>query len=157
MHIYLLRHEKARERALGFPDAERELTPEGLANAMKKAKKLKKKLKNLSLILASPYPRAWQTAEIYARTLGILDRLKSESTLSAGSDARQILKHLAENFALSSQQKIMLVGHESWLSELASLFICGNTHAHLCLKKGGVMKLVIDKLTPQGGHLVWLR
>jgi phosphohistidine phosphatase len=157
MFLYLLRHEKAQERTPGHPDSERSLTPQGLTNALKKVKQLRKKLKNTSLILSSPYPRAWQTAEVYANALEIADKLKSEISLMAGSNATQILKHLAGVLNPHSQDEVLLVGHETWLSELASLLICGNTNANVGLKKGGIMKLKIDVFTPHGGQLVWLR
>lgn len=157
MLIYLLRHEKAQERTPGLPDSERPLTPQGLTNALKKVKQLRKKLENISLILSSPYPRAWQTAEVYANVLEIADKLKAEISLIAGSNANQILKHLVGILNSHSQDEVMLVGHETWLSELASLLICGNTKANVSLKKGGIMKLKIDMLAPHGGQLVWLR
>lgn len=157
MLIYLLRHEKAQERIPGFPDSERQLTPSGLMNAMKKAKRLRKKLKNISYIFSSPYPRALQTAEVYANALEIADKLKTEISLIAGSNASQILKHLAATLDPGSKDEVMLVGHETWLSELASLFICGTTKANVGLKKGGIMKLNVEVFAPHGGQLVWLR
>lgn len=157
MLIYLLRHEKSQERIPGLPDSERLLTPQGLVNATKKAKRLRKKLENISLILSSPYPRAWQTAEVYAHVLEISDKLKAEISLIAGSNASQILKYLAGILNLHSQDEVLLVGHETWLSELASLLICGNTKANVGLKKGGIMKLNVDVCAPHGGQLVWLR
>lgn len=73
MKIYLMRHGEPTYRdtaALGLPGMGAELgqlTPEGIAQAEEAAKDLR--IQDTDLIVASPYPRALQTAAIVSRRI----------------------------------------------------------------------------------------
>ncbi len=43
-------------------------------------------------------------------------------------------------------QKMALIGHEPYLSSLASMLITGDPNASIVLKKGGVCRLSIEKI-----------
>ena len=78
--FYLVRHAEA-EKGSGAPDAERRLTPAGRAAFEALARGLAPSVR-LARILASPYRRALETAEILAAATGA--PVEIESALGAG-------------------------------------------------------------------------
>ncbi len=55
------------------------------------------------------------------------------------------------------ERKVLLVGHEPYLSRLIALLISGNTSAAITMKKGSLCKLSIDNLVFGGcASLEWL-
>ena len=69
MKLFLLRHEKAEDATPEIEDHDRKLLPKGKERAFANAKKWKKHLSDIDVILSSPYARAKQTAEIFASVL----------------------------------------------------------------------------------------
>lgn len=153
MILYLLRHAKAEEKGKK-PDKDRVLTAKGKIDALKKAQKFKNKLTDVSLILTSPYPRAKETAEIFANVLKKKQLLKNDEALIAGNSGLEILNHLRE---IKLTEHFMLAGHETWLSELTSLLIAGNDSCQIKIKKPGLVILKVEQLGPRGGMLIELR
>src|SRR3954468_17149609 len=72
MDVYLVRHAIAatRDSAQWPDDSERPLTSEGEARFRKAARGLRRVAARVDVVLASPYVRAWQTAEILERAAG---------------------------------------------------------------------------------------
>jgi phosphohistidine phosphatase len=87
----------------------RKLTGKGRAEASEAAKKLKANHITFDVILASPYLRAAETAEIVADTLGLRDRLKKSELLAPGSDISKLI-NLRDKFR--DKKSVLFVGHE---------------------------------------------
>lgn len=153
MLLYLLRHSKAEEKGRKV-DKDRILTAKGKADALAKAKKWRERLAKVDLIVTSPYPRAAQTAEIFATTLGKPKILKQEPMLSASSSAFDILTMLQEN---KWPEHVLLVGHEPWMTELAGLLFAGSENCRIHLKKPGLIALNVKDFAPFGATLESLR
>jgi phosphohistidine phosphatase len=119
------------------------------------ARGMKKLGLTIDHILTSPYVRAAQTAKIAATVLGLEKGLKIEPLLAAEQEPRALLSKL-EDWEWDSLS-VMLVGHEPYLSELASLMIGAEHGCAIRMKKGGLCKLVVRQLTPRPwARLDWL-
>lgn len=139
MEIYLVRHAIAHERdPERWPDdAKRPLTDEGSARFESAARGLKRIAPTVEHVLASPFARAWQTAEILAAHAGWPDADAADE-LAAGCDPNAAVALLERQTA----ESVALVGHEPDLSSLASLLLVGDAaRAEIELKKGGVIAL----------------
>ncbi len=149
--LIIVRHAIAYEQdPLRWPDdADRPLTMEGEVAFRKAARGLAQLTDAPSLTLASPYVRAWRTAEILNEEAAwpVPEPFKP---LEASSDAQRVLDELND---IQSGPSIALVGHEPMLSELISLLIGG---ANVELKKGAVARVDAHALTRGGGTLRWL-
>lgn len=156
MDLYILRHAIAVERtAPAFPtDSERPLTPDGLRKLKKAARGMKALGLTFDLILTSPYVRARDTAAVVARTLGLTDVLEESALLESGADLQALISHLASRM---HGGPILLVGHEPMLSSLISLLVSGDEDLDIVMKKAGLCKLSIGRLSPgRCASLEWL-
>ncbi len=153
MKLYLQRHMKAESKTLLKEDTNRLLTEEGREAASKKAKNHKNKLKSLDFILTSPYPRARETAEIFATVLEKTACLEMESCLTPMHSPMSVLAMLLHH---KSFEEMMLVGHEPLLTQVGSLLVTGRSDCQFFLKKGGWMILEMDEIKPEAATLLKL-
>jgi len=146
MNLYLLRHGIAVVRDdLNFErDAERPLTPKGKRQLRQIAAAMKKMGLRFDLILASPYSRARQTAEIVARSLKRQKQLAFSNELIPSGNPRALVQQL--NTLHPEANAVLLVGHEPYLSRLIGLLTTGEANLGIDLKKGGLGKLEIEEL-----------
>jgi len=54
------------------------------------------------------------------------------------------------------RRKILIVGHEPFLSELTALLLMGESRPLIKLSKGGLCKLTIESMRPPDALLAWL-
>jgi phosphohistidine phosphatase len=121
------------------------LTRDGREKMRAISRAMKKMDLGLDLILSSPYLRAAQTAAIAATILRAEKLLKYSEHLGSSGDARALIKELAGLPA--SQKRVVLVGHEPYLSRLISLLLTGSaTGLEVTLKKGGLCKMSVSRL-----------
>jgi phosphohistidine phosphatase len=157
MELYLLRHAIAVNRGgrKYESDSERPLTDEG----RKKLKRCIRGIKNLELnfdfILSSPYLRAKATAEMVAQSLQLRRRLEFSKHLAPDGDAESLFDQIKRSHG--SVRRLLLVGHEPCLSQLAGTLIGGPIRVGLRMRKAGLCKLTVEHL--RFGHcavLDWL-
>ena len=144
MKLYFLRHGKADWPNWKKPDDERPLTWKGQKETRRMAKFLRDFKVKPTLILSSPLPRAWETAEITARILDV--KLKEESALGSGfgvSDVAAMLERAKDG-------DLMIVGHEPDFSAA----IAALTGARIDLVKGAVACVELE--SAKSGELIWL-
>lgn len=121
--IYLLRHGDA-EPDQGAGDAARRLTEKGEAQALAAGLAMAKQEVDIDTCLASPRVRAFDTATLACRSLGIPVEI-SEPIGDGDYDALELA---------AGRGNTLIVGHEPVLSdEIARL-----TGANIKLKKGGL-------------------
>ena len=147
--LYLVRHAIAEERdRQRFPDdATRPLSERGVARFRPAARGLARVVPTVELVLASPYVRAWQTAELLVEEAGWPAPERCEA-LEAIRDPAHVLEALR---ALGAWTAVALVGHEPGLSELASLLLAGDPdRVRLQLAKGSVMLLELPRAAAAG-------
>jgi phosphohistidine phosphatase len=146
MKLYLLRHGLAVE--LGThgmtQDSQRPLTPKG----ERKLEQITEAMEALGLwfdlILSSPYLRTRQTAELIAEALGARKRLKCTEALAPAGSMKELVSQLQA--ADPAPERVLLVGHEPYLSEFTSLLLSGDTGLAITFRKGGLCKLVAASL-----------
>jgi phosphohistidine phosphatase len=143
MEIYILRHGIAVER--GTPgnkkDSDRPLTPEGEQKMHQIAEAILAMELKFDVILSSPYKRAEQTATIVAGELD--EEVTFTDLLEPDGNALELIAEINDE----KPQRVLLVGHEPYLSQLISVLTTGGSDAAIELKKGGLCKLTTDKLT----------
>lgn len=118
MNLWILRHGEAQSRAR--TDAERELTANGREEVLVSAAHLLGQ--PLRWIIASPYVRAQQTAELVRQALGFSDAVVTVPWLTPDSDPRKVL----ENLDLYASDDVLLVSHQPLVGSLIGLAVHGN-------------------------------
>lgn len=118
MKLWVLRHGEAQAQARS--DAERELTAHGREEVLQSAAHLLGK--PLTRIIASPYVRARQTAELVRHALGFSGAVVIVPWLTAESDPGQVLSHV-EAYA---DDDILLVSHQPLVGTLIGLAVHGS-------------------------------
>lgn len=118
MKVWILRHGEAQARAR--TDAERELTGRGREEVLGSVAQLLGK--PLRWIIASPYVRAQQTAELARQALGFADAVVTVPWLTPDSDPREVL----DNLDLYASDDVLLVSHQPLVGTLIGLAVHGN-------------------------------
>ena len=153
MTIYILRHGVAEERRAGRADEKRALTEEGRAKLMLVLQRARAAKVSPSLILASPYVRAVQTAEMAAKLLGCKKKVVRTDALLPSSSPEEVWREMR---GLKNESAILLAGHEPLLSQTAS-YLLGEERTIIELKKGALAAIEVGSSgkTPEG-VLRWL-
>jgi phosphohistidine phosphatase len=138
--LYLIRHARADERGSKYPDdTKRPLIEKGFTQAQNLAEVFQKLEIRFDYVFSSPYTRAVQTAQPLKSCLkqGNLEFLESLTS----SDYDQLLGEI-NGYLKKSNQAIALVGHEPYLSALASYLLIQNSEmARVKFKKAAWMVL----------------
>jgi phosphohistidine phosphatase len=151
MILYFLRHGLAGSREEWKGDASRRpLTKKGMKNMGTQAKSLARLDLRLDVIITSPLTRAFQTADMVARELKMVEQLAPDERLAPGFGLDDLEQVLADH---SEAKTIMLVGHEPDFSLTISALTGGG---NVMLKKGGLARADITATNPLQGNLVWL-
>jgi phosphohistidine phosphatase len=134
MDLILVRHAIAGERdSRRWPDdRERPLTKDGIARFEQAAAGLRNVVGSVDLVLASPYRRAWLTAEILEKVAGWPAPVAC-TELEPENRAETVIERCNQERA----GVIALVGHEPLLGELAGRLLAGPDAPPQPLKKGG--------------------
>jgi phosphohistidine phosphatase len=118
MKLWILRHGEAQNRAR--TDAERELTDNGRAEVLSSAATLMGQ--PLRWIIASPYVRAQQTAELVRQALGFSEAVVTVPWLTPDSDPRKVL----DNLDLYASDNVLVVSHQPLVGSLIGLAVHGS-------------------------------
>ena len=143
MQLFVIRHGIAAEAKPGQADAERALTKDG----RKKLKAVVKGMRALGWrfdrVVSSPWTRAIQTAELIGKREPMLTELLAQPPRS------DLL-----SFFATAGDRLAIVGHEPWLSELVAWLAFGDTRHHdsIDLKKSSVT--VLDGPPIPGGMVI---
>ena len=124
-------------------DTQRPLTPKGERRHRKVGKRLRRLGLVPTLLLTSPWRRAWQTAEITAEEMNCPAPVATEALATPPTIAR-----ISGAIGTRPHDAIIaLVGHEPWLSELAARLLTGKADGMaIDFPKSGVMGLSVDTL-----------
>lgn len=136
MNIYLVRHAIAESisatKANG--DSERSLTEDGFNQASMMSTALRKLDKSLDMVLSSPYKRALQTAEFFAKSNSI--EVSKSNKLAPGVSIDSLLTEIE---SIGDASDLMLVGHEPDMGEIAAKILGGGKMFNLPFKKGAIL------------------
>ncbi len=143
MRLYLLRHGEADWPDWEGEDDDRPLTKAGRKEMHQVGRFLVRLKAKVGVVLASPLPRATQTADIAAEHLKV--RVREEQLLAPGFKAADLTR-IQRKYP---QQVLMLVGHEPDLSEVVGALTGGK----IKMPKAG---LALVDLVGRKGKLLWL-
>jgi len=146
MRLYFLRHGKADWPDWDKPDDERPLTKEGRREMERIAEFLRELKIEPTVILSSPLPRAWQTAEYVAAALGA--NLVEVPALGNGFSAAKLRPLLKR----AEGGDLMLVGHEPDFTTVIRALTGGDVK----LGKGGIARVDLQQGAAPDGRLIWL-
>lgn len=135
MEFFLVRHGIAQEPDQAPSDAERHLTEEGREKTERVAKAFRRRISKISTIYHSPYLRAVETAEIFAREFPKA-KVVAAKGLTPHDSPKSALPLLT---GIGDEDCLMIVGHEPHLSTLASLLITGKEQPVMEIKKAGIV------------------
>lgn len=144
MRLYLLRHGKA--EAHNVSDAQRRLTPAGVARMETAARVMARLNVSPARIYSSPRRRSRQTADIVAAALGL--EVELSEALDYGFSAAD-LPALVDD--LPSDAELLCVGHNPFLPMVVQEL----SGAYVTMKPGGLARLKLDSGTRRG-TLEWL-
>lgn len=155
MQLYIVRHGIAidREDPKCPPDPERFLTEEGIEKTRQVAKGVIEISSVPDLMLSSPYVRAMQTAEIFAKALEYSkDKIRKSDFLLPGAESLQLFRELSRD---KDNSVVFVFGHAPHLDDLIATALTSK-HQVTSLKKAGVALVELKRLVPPSGELVWL-
>ena len=124
---------------------------------LQKTREIAKGLKRVEFavdwILTSPLLRALETAEIVRDTLKLDTPFDHCDALRPGLKAEELMKFLCKR---PERKRVLLVGHEPDLGQLAASLLGAGDEANLTFKKGGCCLIAVEQLPPRSpGELVW--
>jgi phosphohistidine phosphatase len=140
MLLLLIRHAIAAEQdPEKYPDdALRPLLPKGRRIQSRVSRRLVKEGLPPERVFSSPWKRAWQTARIVVEDTGL--GKKQRFPCQALAEPPDLSALAAEIGPVAPDERIALVGHEPWMSSLASLLLAGSPGAiSIDFPKSGVM------------------
>jgi phosphohistidine phosphatase len=153
--LYIMRHGIAVERgpATVMDDAKRPLTPEGKQKMRDIAAGLVNAGMEVDWIVSSPLIRAVETAEIVGDAQRSKPPLDSCEALRPGGSPEALIAFLAKR---SNRRRVLVVGHEPDLGQLAARLIGAGRNANMPLKKGGCCQIAFTEFPPKApGRLIW--
>ena len=136
MRLWLLRHGQAEPQAAS--DAARGLTAHGRQEVQQAAAQLLGR--PLTAIMASPYVRAQQTAELVRLELGFSGSVQTVSWLTPDSDPHDALKYLDER----EHAEVLLVSHQPLIGALGGLLVHGHRQEPLPMRTASLAELEGD-------------
>jgi phosphohistidine phosphatase len=156
LELYFLRHALAVEPGAGgySLDSERPLTPEGIEKMKKTALGMRSLEIALDHLVASPYVRARQTAEIVAEGLKFNEKIKFSDALKPNADFKSFSRLLKE---FGAGQKVLFVGHRPSIGEFVSMLTVGQSSETIDFKPGGLCRVKMPDAPAQAslGILKW--
>lgn len=150
MHACLvIRHGQAQDSAASGRDEDRALSSEGLADMERIAIGLAAVSRPVEAVIASPFRRARETAEIVAGALGNRP-LRTEPVLASGAEPEAMLAAIAEHYH-GNGGGLAIVGHEPDLGRFVSYALAGTARSFHPLRKGAACLLELPAL-PRAGN-----
>jgi phosphohistidine phosphatase len=151
----IMRHGVAVMRGTaGFSDdSKRPLTAQGKKKMQGIARGLRRLGFNPDWIVTSPLVRAVETAELVAESVQAKLPLDCCDALRPGGSPESLIAFLAKH---ADRKRVLVVGHEPDLSQMAARLIGSSRHANLAFKKGGCCLISFTEFPPKSpGELVW--
>lgn len=135
MLLYLIRHAEAADIV---PDEARPLTAHGRHQVASLAQFLQRSEDfRPAVVWHSPLVRARETAQLLLRELSLSTPLREVPNITPDDDPRELMPTLSAHLP-----PLAVVGHEPYLSALASLLVAGTTYPVVfAMKKGAVLAL----------------
>lgn len=140
MKLWIMRHGEAEPTAAR--DSERALTAHGRTEVQRMAGLFDPANLPFDTILASPYVRAQQTAEIVRQAVRFRGPVITAAWLTPDDSPRTVIEFLGER----SEKGLLLVSHQPLVGQLIGLLVEGHRQAAVPLPTAGVACLDTDFL-----------
>lgn len=154
MLLLLIRHAQAAEQdEARYPDDRlRPLVPKGRKAQRRITRELRRHTVVPRRVFSSPWKRAWQTARIVVDELELAKSARIACpALAAAPDLDDLAAQVGD---IAPEETLALVGHEPWMSELASLLLTGKRAGlNIDFAKSGIMGIETDRIAEGGGTL----
>ena len=147
MRLYFMRHAIAQDATAEIPDEKRQLTDKGISNTQQAARAIKAFGLQPNRFYTSPLTRAYETADIVGKALGITPEVRKELSPGFSIHAVELLTQ-----GLGEDDEVLFVGHEPDMSMTISSLSGGR----VIMKRGGLARVDIIAREPMLGELVWL-
>lgn len=154
MKLHVLRHGIAisRDDPACPPEADRFLTPKGIAKTKAAARGLRTLGIKPDLVFTSPFLRAVETAEIACNALEFpVKKLKHTNALKPDSKPEELFVELSGLKA----EEVLCVGHAPNVDRVIA-YAMGSRSAVTSLKKAGLASLEIETFSPLRSFIVAL-
>lgn len=160
MNLILIRHAIAEDREefifKNKEDSLRPLTDKGRKKMLKMFERVEESIKEVDLIVSSPYLRAIQTAEILQ---SFLPKLKIEQApeLVPHCPPQAFMKWLKAH--ARENKTVAAIGHEPQLSLFISFLLSSKTESFIEMKKSGIAMLElssVSEIETAHSQLLWL-
>ena len=154
MHCILVRHGIAIEPGeWEGVEENRPLTEKGKTRVRQVARGLTRLDIKPTHLLTSPFVRAYDTARLLRMALCPSVKLETREELAVGAKPEQLIALLR---TIPCDAVVMCVGHEPFLGEVASLWLCGKILPSFPFKKAGVACVALPEDVRSGqGQLQW--
>lgn len=153
MIVYLLRHAIAEDTSPTGRDRDRALTEEGIAKLKRVIRVAARTGMRPERILASPYKRTRETAEIAARVLGNDPEISYSGALTPDSSPEAAWTEIRDGGVAGS---LLVVTHDPLVSALLSLLLGATRRVHDFRKAGLAMLDLEHSGAYPAGTLRWL-
>jgi phosphohistidine phosphatase len=143
MRLLLVRHAKAEVRSWSaYPDDDlRPLSETGKTEQHEMSRAMIRMRISFDYLVSSPRLRALQTAKIIAKEYEWASPIERSDLLGDDFTVDGVINWLVQN---QDEAKVVCVGHEPDLSELASAMIAGDDSVHIDFKKSAVLAIDFD-------------
>jgi phosphohistidine phosphatase len=153
MEIYLLRHGIAEEGRPGERDSDRALTSEGREKLRRVLKRAHDAGVRPGVILASPYQRAVETAQLAAELLDYRGEIVKTRALVPDASPQEAWDEIRSR---RTEAAILLASHEPLMSSMAA-FLLSSPALQVDMKKGALSRIDCDHFGPEPhGLLKWM-
>ena len=153
MQIYLLRHGIAEDGAPGKPDSERALTADGREKLRRVLGRARGAGVSPTLLLSSPYRRAFETAEIAADVLGYEGKILKTRSLVPEASPFDFWEEVRKR---PEEHTILIASHEPLMSTLVAFLLASPT-LMVDMKKAALVRVDCDRIGPEPrGVLKWM-
>jgi len=144
MQLLVIRHAIAENReefaASGRDDSERPLTKHGRRQMKRVARGLRRTLKSIDVLGASPLVRAQQTAAIVAEEYGEM-QVTTVPSLAPASEPEEFAAWLGRQRVA---EVVGAVGHDPHLGMLVTWLLAGRMEQRVDIEKGGAVLLEVE-------------
>lgn len=155
MQLLIIRHAIAEDQeafaTTGHDDSERPLTSDGTRKMRRVARGLHQVVPTIHALIASPFTRANETAEIVRREYEI-DRIITADMLQPDVAVDDVVSGLSQY----TSGVVAIVGHEPQLGRLVTYLVSGVDRPGVQLKKGAACMVAFEGHPDRGaGILEW--
>ncbi len=154
MKLILARHGEALDFSSTGKDKDRELSSRGREDIHKMGRFIYLSSLRVTHIYYSPYVRTRQTAEIFAKELGITDLTESCDELAPGNVCEDMLYKI-KNF--SNSETILIVSHNPGIAHFAAHLIQDDALTpQLPFQPGTTIAINVAREKFAGGQIIWM-